>query len=222
MLEDEARSVIAIPQEQTEYGLSQVTELLKESTENKVIEVQRDAFHGKHEVFFSVGDVIMSILVIDGHKIEHYPGYCLIEFTNNNVRDLENTSDFLNTDHMDIMVATATDLYDRLTELPKVGFGIETYQSEGIPISGESFPPADRDFLTWFDIFSPAEVEAIGRETLLSAPAPRVEALEDGSILLISKNPVDNAPPEEVSEHVGIQTMTDYSDHVSRSEFYDE
>lgn len=224
MLEDSIRAFIAIPEKSKNLVFGNVSDYLQQNDVYEIIEVHPDENGPRSRIIFFKEDIVPSIHVRDGTYFEDYPDYTVIEVNVGIGQELEaaTESDFLATDEMQALIETTVDLYTGLSISPKVGFGEETYQSERSPITSESFPPEERRFLTWCDIFSPAEVETIGRETLLSAPAPRVETLADGSILLISKNPVDNTPPEAVSEHVGIQTITDYSDHVSRSEFYDE
>ncbi|ACV49444.1 hypothetical protein [Halomicrobium mukohataei] len=224
MLEDAIRVIVAVPKKERDHMSEQVTEHLKQNEAYEVADILPEAYEYMTEIIFFRGDFILSVYITDGFRLQDYPDCTLIEVDLNIGQEIDESSesDFLATDEIQALIETTVDLYTGLSTSPKVGFGEETYQSEVSPISGESFPPEERRFLTWCDIFSPAEVDAIGRETLLSAPAPRAETLADGSILLISKNPVDNTPPEAVSEHVGIQTMTDYSDHVSRSEFYDE
>jgi len=68
-----------------------------------------------------------------------------------------------------------------------------------------------RPFITWLDIYPPAEVETIGREKLLSAPAPRAEELDDGSVLIASKHPLEIGEGHfpEVSDHLGIPDWAD-------------
>jgi hypothetical protein len=69
-----------------------------------------------------------------------------------------------------------------------------------------------RRFLTWLDIYPPAEVATIGRETLLSAPAPRVEELEDGSVLMAIRHPLDVSMKQLrfVSKHLDIPHWADF------------
>lgn len=69
-----------------------------------------------------------------------------------------------------------------------------------------------RKYITWLDIYPPAEVAAIGREKLLSAPAPRVEELSNGSVLIASKHPLEIGGEAlmAVSNHLGISPWGDY------------
>ena len=99
---------------------------------------------------------------------------------------------------------------------------LETGQGPSVPVPDGDVPPSTSEFIGWFDIYPPAEVETIGRETLLSAPAPYVEELDDGSVLLVSKHPADAdpGPLDEVADHVGIRSWEDYPDErASRSDF---
>lgn len=60
--------------------------------------------------------------------------------------------------------------------------------------------------LYWLQILPPGMVESVGRETLLSAPAWRVEELDDGAVLFASY-PYPHFPENEsaIEEHVGVE-----------------
>jgi hypothetical protein len=64
-----------------------------------------------------------------------------------------------------------------LTGAPKYGRDADTAFANGFDIIYEVF---------WLNVFGPKLVEAVGRERMLSTPAHRVEALPDGSILLVT------------------------------------
>lgn len=69
-----------------------------------------------------------------------------------------------------------------------------------------------RSYLTWLDVFTPAEVDAVGRERLLAAPAPRVEELDDGGVLVCSEHPLRQEGVHELADvatHLGIPHWLD-------------
>lgn len=65
--------------------------------------------------------------------------------------------------------------------------------------------------LFWLNTFSPATVERLGRDRVLSAPAWKVEELNDGRVLLVvSNNPVHPSEPwdtagKRVSKHLSLK-----------------
>lgn len=120
------------------------------------------------------------------------------------------------------VVSTARDVYEAIDGETRAAYGLERHQPMIAPLSRDDLPPSDRPFLTWLDVFPPEEVETVGRDTLLSAPAPRVEALADGSVLVASKNPesIDPDPLEAVADHVGIPSWEDRPhERASASDF---
>jgi hypothetical protein len=74
------------------------------------------------------------------------------------------------------------------------------------PITAESVANDRLTYLPWLTIFSPDMVEEHGRDTLLSAPAWHVETVDDGSVLLVCHDDVDewNQNCQLVAEHVGL------------------
>jgi hypothetical protein len=76
------------------------------------------------------------------------------------------------------------------------------------PITAESVANGQLTYLPWLTIFPPKMVEEYGRETILSAPAWHVEALDDGSILLVCHNSVDDWDQDcrSVAQHIGLQS----------------
>jgi len=65
----------------------------------------------------------------------------------------------------------------QLADVPSYGRDDETTYANGFDAIYEVF---------WLNIFGPKLVEAVGRERMLSTPAHRVEALPNGSILLVT------------------------------------
>jgi hypothetical protein len=63
-----------------------------------------------------------------------------------------------------------------LTDYPCFGRDEKTWKRDGVDKVYEVF---------WVNVFGPKLVETVGRERMLSTPAHRVEALPDGSILLV-------------------------------------
>ena len=62
----------------------------------------------------------------------------------------------------------------------------------------------------WFQIVPPAIVVSVGEETLLSAPAYRVERLSDGSVLLVLREyPGGEASEREGASHLGVPSATE-------------
>ncbi|MCP3136902.1 hypothetical protein [Pyxidicoccus xibeiensis] len=66
---------------------------------------------------------------------------------------------------------------DELSGAPHYGRDVETSRRDGFDRIYELF---------WLNVFGPKLVETVGRERLLSTPAHRVEALPNGSILLVT------------------------------------
>ena len=78
-------------------------------------------------------------------------------------------------------------------------------------------PPLDQlkrgelNSLFWLNVFSPAAVERLGRNRVLSAPAWKVEELDDGRVMLVvSNNPVHPSQPwdtagKRVSGHLDLE-----------------
>jgi hypothetical protein len=90
-------------------------------------------------------------------------------------------------------------LYQELPKQPALVFSTSpTFEATSTPLPDITKDGAidwPRKYITWLDIYTPDEVEIIGRKTLMSAPAPRIDELTDGSVLIASKHPL------EVSEH---------------------
>ena len=103
-------------------------------------------------------------------------------------------------------------LYQELPKRPALVFSTSpTFAATTTPLpdrndSGTFDWP--RKYTTWLDIYTPDEVETIGRETLLSAPAPRIDELTDGSVLIASKHPLEVSEHQldDVGSHLGIPT----------------
>jgi hypothetical protein len=74
--------------------------------------------------------------------------------------------------------AAAHSMADKqLTDSPSFGRDEETWYRDGFDKIYEVF---------WLNVFGPRLVEAVGRERMLSTPAHRVEALPNGSVLLVT------------------------------------
>lgn len=57
----------------------------------------------------------------------------------------------------------------------------------------------------WLQILPPETIEALGRDHVLSAPAARVEELDDGAVLLVAyERPYPPGDPTELAEHLGV------------------
>lgn len=65
--------------------------------------------------------------------------------------------------------------------------------------------------LPWLTVFTPPMVEAYGRELLLSAPASRIEELDDGAVLVVCHDsPLDHEVDcRDVAEHLGMEDCRD-------------
>ncbi len=62
----------------------------------------------------------------------------------------------------------------------------------GLPVTEESLANTHVETASWLMLFPPEMVAAYGREFLLSAPAWRVEEVDDGAVLLVaSSDPFD-------------------------------
>lgn len=69
--------------------------------------------------------------------------------------------------------------------------------------------------LGWMHVFTPEQVETLGRERLLSAPATRIEELDDGSVAL-AVTLGDEDEQDGVAAHIGIEPPvgTDWFDDL--------
>ncbi|WP_018257368.1 hypothetical protein [Halomicrobium katesii] len=121
----------------------------------------------------------------------------------------------------DALIKTAKETYAEIETAVKASYGIEEHQPMHHPVSADDLPPSDRKFLTWLDIFPPEEVETIGEQRLLTAPADVSEQLPDGSIILVSKHMPDHPEPlDDIADHVGIRSWQDYpEERVSETNF---
>ncbi|WP_276302586.1 hypothetical protein [Halorussus lipolyticus] len=79
------------------------------------------------------------------------------------------------------------------------------------PFTAESLAHNQYHHLSWLTIFTPPMVEHYGRETLLSAPAWKVEELDDGAILVVCHDDVAEWQTDchDVAEHIGLPWYTD-------------
>jgi hypothetical protein len=129
----------------------------------------------------------------------------------------EYTTDSLNDEALDTLIEcigtgyTATD--DRplaiYAETPKHRFHLGEVKQP--PVTAESLAHEEYACLSWLTVFTPPMVETYGRETLLSAPAYRVEELEDGAIVLVCHDkPFDwDTECRAVADHVGLPLLQD-------------
>lgn len=165
-------------------------------------------------------DLKFKMIVFEGFGDE-YPEGTLVRITVPS-GTFEESSEVDSSAALEALIETTKEVYEEIEVPKKAAYGIEDHQPMIAPVSKDDLPPSKRRFLTWLDIFSPAEVEALGREDLLTAPAHLVESLNDGSIVIVSKHPTrtDPAPLDRVANHVGIQSWEDYPDkRASRSNF---
>lgn len=112
------------------------------------------------------------------------------------------------------VIEAVKDVYQLIDDVPAMGVGFDQYQPEAAPLDGDEFPPAQRKFISWLDVYSPKEVERIGRDRLLSAPAHRTDELDDGSVLVLSKHPCTQESLDEVSDHIGITSWENLPEFV--------
>ncbi|PTL75270.1 hypothetical protein [Vitiosangium sp. GDMCC 1.1324] len=88
--------------------------------------------------------------------------------------------------------ASAHSMADKaLTDSPSFGRDKETWYRDGFDKIYEVF---------WLNVFGPKLVEAVGRERMLSTPAHRVEALPNGSVLLVIWPTVADFASDEARE----------------------
>lgn len=108
------------------------------------------------------------------------------------------------------VIDAAKEFYLAHDDLQSAVYGVESQQGiVSAPAPDGEVPPFDRQFITWFDIYHPNEVESVGREHLLATPAPHVEELDDGAILVVSKHPTSGDSLDAVADHLGIPTWKD-------------
>jgi len=117
---------------------------------------------------------------------------------------LNDTRDLAEAENILALIAAVKEIYTAIESPPVMCYGVGPSQPLAAPTPDSAYPSSPRRFISWLDIYPPEEVEQIGRETLLSAPAPQVEELNDGSILIISKHPCSDDPIEEIADHIGI------------------
>lgn len=127
---------------------------------------------------------------------------------------LKDTTDLGKASNLMEMVEATKDLYLLMDETPALGYGIEQHQPITAPLPDGEFPPSKRKFISWLDIYSPEEVETIGKERLLSAPAFRTEQLDDGSVLVVSKHPTTHDSLDDVADHIGIPSWEDLPEMI--------
>lgn len=72
------------------------------------------------------------------------------------------------------------------------------------PFTDESILSGEIFQLGWMHVFTPTDVESFGRDRLLSAPATRIEELDDGAIAL-GLTHGDREEKDAVTAHLGIE-----------------
>jgi hypothetical protein len=79
------------------------------------------------------------------------------------------------------------------------------------PFTAKSLAHDEYEALSWLTLFTPSMVETYGREKLLSAPAHRIEELDDGAVLIVChKKPLDpDTNCREVADHIGLPLLQD-------------
>lgn len=110
--------------------------------------------------------------------------------------------------HYPVSHAAAHSVADReLTGFPAFGREKETWYRDGFDKVYEVF---------WLNVFGPKLVESVGRERMLSTPAHRVEALPNGSVLLVTWPTAADFASEEARmaqarAHVHLRPDLDFS-----------
>lgn len=115
---------------------------------------------------------------------------------------------------LDDAVELVTELYLATDDRVRVGYGVPAYHVEaildglvGLPATGESLTEDAIEYASWLTVFPPELVESYGRDTLLSAPAWRVEELPDGGVLLVAYERPDRPDGDAldaVHDHLGL------------------
>jgi len=84
-------------------------------------------------------------------------------------------------------------------------------EAECPPFTAESLAHDGYHHLSWLTVFTPPMVERYGRETLLSAPAWKVEKLDDGGVLIVSHGNVAEWQEDgrAVANHIGLPWYED-------------
>ncbi|ACV46301.1 MULTISPECIES: hypothetical protein [Halomicrobium] len=117
---------------------------------------------------------------------------------------LDDATKLAEADNLASLIGAVKDIYSAIESPPVMCYGVAPNQPLAAPTPDSRYPSSPRRFISWLDLYPPTEVEQIGRDTLLSAPAPRVEELDDGSILIVSKHPFSDDAIEDVADHIGI------------------
>ncbi len=100
--------------------------------------------------------------------------------------------------HYPVTYASAHSMADReLADFPRFFRDDQTWKRDGYDKIYE---------VCWLNIFGPKLVETVGRERMLSTPAHQVEALPNGSILLVT-SPIAADFAEEVARQVQARTL---------------
>jgi hypothetical protein len=103
----------------------------------------------------------------------------------------------------------AVQVYEAV-ETPVLAHGLEVFEMKEPIVPDEDVYSPELDHFPWLTFFSPERVEQYSREKLLSTPAPRVEELDDGSILIVTRNPLNYEDDSEVAAHLGIPSAKQY------------
>jgi len=189
-----------LPPDSEDSTSEEVITFIEEHDEYELHEDGEDIM-GRSRLHFSRGAVKIKAVFDD--KSAKYPGGTLGKFRVQ-VRRLDGTADLDDAPDLWRLIESSTDIYSLLPQNAVAVYSIEPGQGPSVPVADGDVPPCDREFISWFDVYPPGEVEAIGRETLISAPAPHVEELDDGSVLVVSKHPTSGTSLEEVADHIGI------------------
>lgn len=183
---------------------------VNEESENKL---------GEYEIIVTRNDLMLTITALEGLGHE-YPQATIVRITVAS-GTFEARSPEESTVAYNAFIKTAKETYAEIETAAKASYGIEEHQPMHHPVSEDDLPPSDRKFLTWLDIFPPEEVETIGEQRLLTAPADVSEQLPDGSIILVSRHMPDYPEPlDDIADHVGIPSWQDYpEERASETDF---
>ncbi|WP_265109404.1 hypothetical protein [Halosolutus halophilus] len=126
-------------------------------------------------------------------------------------------TDSLDDEALDTLIESVSTGYTATDDRP-IAIYVETpkhrfYEGEvkQPPVTAESLTHDEYACLSWLTVFTPPMVETYGRETLLSAPAYRIEELDGGAIILVCHDkPLDwDTDCRAVADHIGLPLLQD-------------
>jgi hypothetical protein len=113
---------------------------------------------------------------------------------------------------IDRLFALVRWVYEATDDTPAVVYGLDPNYVQlildgmiEIPVTTAGLDDARIGYVGWFVVFPPAMVDRYGRDTLLSAPAARIEEYDDGAVLVAAyENPAAWRDTEPLNDYLGL------------------